>query len=183
MASHPWSRAARMLGKRTKLADPIPKWKIVTGDIVQVIQGPKTEIGKSGKVLRVDRKQNRLYIEGVLEHTRRIRNEETNQTALVQSPAPVHYSNVALLDPKDGLPCKVKTQVIDGERVRYSTRTLSKIPKPHWERRDGISPLTYKDTPLDTSAEVVARETYRPSVLTLEESVLREMRRAAGLPE
>lgn len=43
--------------------DRIKKWKILTGDLVQVIKGP--EAGKQGKVVKVIRKRNRVVVEGV----------------------------------------------------------------------------------------------------------------------
>eukprot|EP00045_Choanoeca_perplexa_P000233 m.13491 g.13491 ORF g.13491 m.13491 type:complete len:197 (-) comp10166_c0_seq1:160-750(-) len=182
--SHPWSRAIKAFGKRLKKPAPvIPRWKIVKGDTVQVINGKASEIGKSGVVQRVDKRMNRLFVEGVNEHTRRIKDEETNQVQLMQSPAPIHYSNVALIDPKDGHPCRVKLlQTVvekDGKetrvRERFSTRTGTLIPKPAFERRDGIIRSAYDDSSLDTPAEVCRERTYVPSALSFEESVMKSL--------
>eukprot|EP00730_Choanoeca_flexa_P018680 TRINITY_DN9095_c0_g1_i2.p1 TRINITY_DN9095_c0_g1~~TRINITY_DN9095_c0_g1_i2.p1 ORF type:complete len:199 (+),score=37.86 TRINITY_DN9095_c0_g1_i2:47-643(+) len=182
--THPWSRALRAFGKRMKKpADPIPRWKIVKGDTVQVIDGKKSEIGKSGIVQRVDRRQNKLYVEGVNEHTRRVKDDETGQVQMLQSPAPIHYSNVALLDPKDGHPCRVKLLKVEKEingvtrrvRERYSTRTGAMIPKPAYERRDGMTRAAYKESHLDTSADVLRAKTYTPTAMTFEESVMKSL--------
>ena len=49
----------------------------------------------------------------------------------VEREAPLHYSNVALIDPKDGKPCRVTYQYSeDGKKVRISTRSKRIIPFP-----------------------------------------------------
>jgi large subunit ribosomal protein L24 len=42
---------------------------------------------------------------------------------VIEKPALIHWSNVALIDPKDDLPTRVKIEVKDGERVRVAVRS------------------------------------------------------------
>ncbi len=46
---------------------------------------------------------------------------------VIERPAPVHLSNVALIDPKDNRPTRVRIQEIDGARVRVSARSGEKL--------------------------------------------------------
>ena len=76
---------------------------ITAGDTVQLISGD--DKGKQGKVLRVSPKTGRVTVQGVnivKKHRKARRAEE--QSGIVDFPAPVHASNVMLIDPKSGSP-------------------------------------------------------------------------------
>eukprot|EP00063_Salmo_salar_P022207 XP_013997042.1 PREDICTED: probable 39S ribosomal protein L24, mitochondrial isoform X2 [Salmo salar] len=60
----------------------------------------------------------------------------------------------------------------EGEKVRVSLRTGRIVPKPVFQRRDGIVPQQWKDGPKDTSPEDTLEKTYTPSLKTLEEEVM-----------
>ncbi len=90
------------------------------GDTVRVMRGE--DKGKEGKVLRVHLKTGRVLIEGVnlVKMHRKARTAE-EQSGIREAPAPVHSSNVMLLDPKSGEPTRT--------RARFDTDTT------HIERR------------------------------------------------
>ena len=80
-------------------------------DTVMVISGNAR--GKSGKVLKVFPGRERVIVEGVniiKRHTRP--NQKNPQGGIVQREAPVHVSNVMLIDPKANEPTRVGTQVV-----------------------------------------------------------------------
>jgi large subunit ribosomal protein L24 len=88
--------------------------KIRKGDMVVVIAG--AEKGKKGKVLRVFPKTNRVIVEKVRlikRHTRPGRGG-SQQGGIVEKEAPIHISNVALLDPRTGEPTRVRVRRLPG---------------------------------------------------------------------
>ncbi|WP_136610745.1 50S ribosomal protein L24 [Sinomonas albida] len=113
--------------------------KIKKGDLVQVITGSKQEKGgdkgKQGKVLKVFPATSRVLVEGinrVTKHTKVGQSQRGSKTGgIEQVEAPIHVSNVALVDPETKKPTKVgfrvETVEKDGRqktvRVRYSKAT------------------------------------------------------------
>jgi large subunit ribosomal protein L24 len=88
--------------------------KIRKNDMVKVIAGNSR--GKSGKVLKVYPEKNRVIVEGVnliKRHTRP--NQKNPQGGIVQREAPIHVSNVMLLDPKSNEITRVGTQIVKDE--------------------------------------------------------------------
>src|SRR5690606_20543241 len=120
--------------------------KIKKGDLVQVITGRKQDRGgdrgKQGKVLDVFPEQDRVVVEGVNYITRHNRVGQTQRgtkTGGIETyEAPIHISNVALVDPDSKKPTRVgfrvEEQVKDGEkrtvRVRYAKGSGKDIPDP-----------------------------------------------------
>ncbi|ALD64523.1 50S ribosomal protein L24 [Glutamicibacter soli] len=104
--------------------------KIKKGDLVQVIAGK--ERGKQGKVLKVITETNRVLVEGVnrvTKHTKAGQTERGTQTGGIEVvEAPVHVSNVAVVDPETKKPTRVgfreetveKNGVSKTVRVRYA---------------------------------------------------------------
>jgi large subunit ribosomal protein L24 len=100
--------------------------RIRKGDEVQVISGK--DKGKRGKVLEVLPKEERVLVEGlnmVKRHTKP--RPPKVQGGVIERPAPIHWSNVALLDPADKQPTRVRFQVVDGKPVRIAARSGQKI--------------------------------------------------------
>ena len=98
------------------------KLKIKAGDTVQVIAGDHK--GEKGKVLKVDREKNRAIVEGVnlvSKHTKP--SAQNPQGGIIKKEAPIHISNLSLLDPKSGEPTRVAYQVQDGKKVRISKKS------------------------------------------------------------
>jgi large subunit ribosomal protein L24 len=107
--------------------------KLRRGDTVQVISGKDS--GKTGKVLRVDPKKNRLYVEGlnIVKRHQRPRSLKDTQRGgkvggVIEKEGPIHVSNVMLVDPKQNRPTRVGVERSDdGTRVRIAKRSESRI--------------------------------------------------------
>jgi large subunit ribosomal protein L24 len=101
--------------------------RIRTDDQVLVTSGK--DKGKQGKVIRVEPKRRRLYVEGINmvkrhQRPRSMTDAQTGQAGIIDKEGPIDVSNVVLLDPTDNQPTRVGVRAgDDGERVRYSKRT------------------------------------------------------------
>jgi large subunit ribosomal protein L24 len=103
------------------------KLKIRRDDEVIVISGK--DRGKTGKVLRVDPEKERVWVEGlniVKRHQKPVPGREA-QAGVIEREAPIHVSNVAIADPKDGRPTRVGYSVEDGTKVRIAKRSGQKL--------------------------------------------------------
>jgi len=89
------------------------------------------ERGKEGTVLRVDREKNRVVIEGVnLRKRHRKPSAIDPEGGIISFEAPIHASNVMLLDPATGEPTRVRRQTAaDGSRERASVKSGRVIPR------------------------------------------------------
>jgi large subunit ribosomal protein L24 len=102
---------------------------VAKGDTVRVVRGD--DKGKEGKIIRVYPKTGRITIEGVniVKRHRRARTPD-EQSGIVDFPAPIHASNVMLLDPKSGNPTRVRHQIDeDGTKERISVKSGEAIPR------------------------------------------------------
>ncbi len=90
------------------------KMKIKKGDTVQVLTGK--DRSKQGKVIAVDTENQRVTVEGVNRVTRHVKPGPRGTGGLVVQEAPIHVSNVAILDPADKKPTRVKTRLETVER-------------------------------------------------------------------
>jgi len=96
--------------------------KIKRGDTVVVISGK--EKGKRGEVERVIPAKNRVVVSGVNVRTRHARPSQQNQEGLYTFEAPIHVSNVMLVDPDAGEPTRIGYRLTDsGEKIRVSKRS------------------------------------------------------------
>ncbi len=105
------------------------KTRITKGDTVRVMRGE--DKGKEGTVLRVFLKKGRATVDGVniVKRHRKARRPE-EQSGIVEMPAPVHLSNLMLLDPKTGAPTRVRARVdADGTKERVSAKSGDSIPR------------------------------------------------------
>jgi large subunit ribosomal protein L24 len=116
---------------------------IKKGDLVQVITGAKQERGgdrgKQGKVIEVLKDKNRVVVEGVNFVTKHVRVGQTQRGSktggIEQHEAPIHVSNVAIVDPKTKKPTRVgfrneeveKDGVTKTVRVRYAKKSGEKL--------------------------------------------------------
>lgn len=101
---------------------------ITKGDLVRVISGD--DKGKEGKVLKVLTKQGRVVVEGVNLVKRHRKATPTTEGGIIQFPAPIHASNVMLLDPKTGEPTRVRRRKsADGTVERISVKSGQPIPR------------------------------------------------------
>ncbi len=99
--------------------------RIKKGDRVIVVSGSREIRGQQGKVLEVLLSKKRVIIEKVNIVKRHTKPTQTNQAGgIIEKEAPVHLSNVMLVDPSDGKPCRVGVKTLeDGRKVRYSKRS------------------------------------------------------------
>jgi len=121
-------------GKRNRTRHEINaervKVHVVKGDTVRVVRGD--EKGKQGKIIRVFTKTGRVTIEGVnlvKKHRKARRAEE--QSGIIDMPAPMHASNVMLLDPKSGAPTRIRARIdTDGTKERISVKSVDALTRP-----------------------------------------------------
>ena len=96
--------------------------KIRKGDEVVVLSGK--DKGRTGTVQKVLPKDGKIVVEGINVATRHIKPSQTNpQGGIDRSPAPMHISKVALADPKDGKPARVRFEEKDGKKVRVAVKS------------------------------------------------------------
>ena len=103
------------------------KLHIKKGDTVMVITGESK--GQKGRVLEVDRDKNRALVEGVntvSKHTKP--NAKSPQGGILKKEAPVHLSNLMLVDPTSGKPTRIGRRFNDKNKlVRYSKKSGEEI--------------------------------------------------------
>jgi large subunit ribosomal protein L24 len=106
--------------------------RIKADDEVIVIGGK--DRGKRGKVLRVDPKAQRVFVEGLNMVKRHQRPQQVAGAqrgaqvgGVIEKEGPIHASNVMLLDPKDGKPTRVGVEIENGKRVRVAKRSGARI--------------------------------------------------------
>ena len=96
--------------------------KVKRGDTVVVISGK--EKGKRGEVERAIPAENRVVVRGVNVRTRHARPTQQNQEGIYTFEAPIHVSNVMLVDPDSGEPTRVGYRFTDsGQKVRVSKKS------------------------------------------------------------
>ena len=94
--------------------------KIKKGDTVKVIAGKDN--GKEGKVISVDRKNNRVLVEGVNIITKHMKPSAANQNGgIVQKEAPIHISNVMYVH--KGKPTRIGFKMEKDKKVRFAKST------------------------------------------------------------
>jgi large subunit ribosomal protein L24 len=103
--------------------------KIRKGDRVVVLAG--RDKGKKGEVFRVMPKEARALVRGVNMVRRHQRQTAREEGGIISKEAPIHLSNLALEDPKDGKPTRVGFKLLpDGKtKVRVAKRSGEQIPE------------------------------------------------------
>jgi large subunit ribosomal protein L24 len=117
------SRKKRGVATRQKL-------HVRRGDRVRVMRG--NHAGAEGTVLRVLTKENRVVVEGVNLRKRHQRPSQANpEGGIITFEAPIHASNVMLLDPA-GNATRVRSRIeADGTKERVSVKSGEPIPRQH----------------------------------------------------
>ena len=96
--------------------------KIKKGDKVVVTTG--RDKGRTGEVVQVMPKEERALVRGVNMVKRHQRQTMNQEGGMISKEAPVHLSNLAYADPKDGKPTRVGFKVLDdGRKVRFAKRS------------------------------------------------------------
>jgi large subunit ribosomal protein L24 len=98
-----------------------PKLHIKKGDKVTVIAGANK--GTTGEVLEVLPKVNRVIVEQVNIVKKHQKPTNENAGGIIEKAAPIHISNVMLVDPKSGEPTRIGRKEVDGKLVRYSKKS------------------------------------------------------------
>ena len=100
--------------------------KIRKGDKVIVLNG--RDKGRSGEVLAVRPLQDRALVRGVNMVKRHQKQSANQEGGIISKESPIHLSNIALADPKDGNPTRVGFKIqADGKKVRVAKRSGAEI--------------------------------------------------------
>ncbi len=104
--------------------------RIVRGDRVRVIRGNHRDA--EGAVLRILLGSGRVVVQGVNMRKRHVRPTQANpEGGIITSEAPVHLSNVMLIDPAGGEASRVRMRVEpDGFKERIAVKSGNPVPKP-----------------------------------------------------
>ena len=96
--------------------------KIKKGDRVVVLAG--RDKGRSGEVVRVQPKEEHAIVRGVNTVKRHQKQTAKQEAGIIAKEAPIHLSNLALADPKNGKPTRGGFKILDdGRKVRYAKRS------------------------------------------------------------
>jgi len=91
------------------------------GDKVMVIAG--ADKGKTGNVLQVMLDKQRVVVEDIRMVKKHRKPTQNTPGGISDMPAPIHMSNVMLIDPKSGEPTRIGRKEVDGKLVRYSKKS------------------------------------------------------------
>lgn len=98
---------------------------VKSGDKVRVISGK--DKGEEGTVLSALPKKERVIVEGVNIAKKHTRPQMGTEGGIVEAEAPIHVSNVQLIDPSSGEPSRVGYKVEDGKKVRIAKKSGEEI--------------------------------------------------------
>ena len=101
---------------------------IKTGDKVRVIAGK--DKGKEGTVSKVLAAKNRVIVKGVNMIKKHQKASQSNpQGGILDVEAPIHASNVMLIDPSNNEPTRLGVSIEDGHKVRFAKKSGETIDK------------------------------------------------------
>lgn len=95
--------------------------KIKKGDEVEIMAGKNR--GERGTILQVLPKKDRVIVEGLNMVKKHQKPSQNQEGGIVDKEAPLHISNVMVIDPTDSKPCRVGFEIKDGVKKRVSRRT------------------------------------------------------------
>lgn len=102
------------------------KLHIKKGDMVYVLSGE--DRGATGRVLSVDPAKQRAIVEGCNIVTKATKpTAQYPQGGLIKKEAPIHISNLSLIDPKSGRPTRIALKRVDGKSVRIAKKSGQEI--------------------------------------------------------
>lgn len=101
--------------------------RIKKGDQVIVITG--RDKGKTGEVIKSMPKENKVIVQGINLVKRHTKPTQESAGGIVTKEAPIHVSNVALIDPKSGKATRVGFKIENGQKVRVAKRSGEVISK------------------------------------------------------
>jgi large subunit ribosomal protein L24 len=118
----------KRLTRRHAIAIERTSFPIRKGDTVRIVRGD--DKGKEGEVLRVFPKSGRIKVKGInmVKKHQRARNAN-EQSGIIEREAALHHSNVMLIDPKDGVPTRVRYRKdADGTKERIAAKSGDALP-------------------------------------------------------
>ncbi|KEG19580.1 50S ribosomal protein L24 [Bartonella bacilliformis] len=96
--------------------------KIRKGDRVVILSG--NDKGCSGEVIKVNPRESRALVRGINMVKRHQRQTQKQEAGIISKEAPIHLSNLAIADPKDGKPTRVGFRMnADGGKIRFAKRS------------------------------------------------------------
>jgi large subunit ribosomal protein L24 len=96
--------------------------KIKKGDKVVVLTG--RDRGRNGEVIRMMPSESRALVRGINMVKRHQKQSAQAEGGIIAKEAPIHVSNLAIADPKDGKPTRVGFKTLeDGRKVRFAKRS------------------------------------------------------------
>jgi large subunit ribosomal protein L24 len=100
--------------------------RIRKGDKVVVLTG--RDKGRTGEVIRVMRDEDRALVRGIHMAKRHQRQTAAQEGGIISKETPIHLSNLAVADPKDGKPTRIGFKILpDGKKVRVAKRSGAEI--------------------------------------------------------
>lgn len=100
--------------------------KIRKGDTVVVLAGK--DKGRSGEVMKMMPKDDKALVRGVNMVKRHQRQTASQEAGIITKEAPIHLSNLAVADPKDGKATRIGFKILeDGTKVRVAKRSGEEI--------------------------------------------------------
>jgi large subunit ribosomal protein L24 len=97
------------------------KYAIKKGDKVMAISGD--DKGKTGIVIQMLPSEHKAVVEGFRIVKKHVKATQTSEGGIQEIEAPMHISNLMLVDPKTGQPTRVKRSMVNGDRVRVSKKS------------------------------------------------------------
>ncbi|NNE30574.1 MAG: 50S ribosomal protein L24 [Saprospiraceae bacterium] len=110
-----------MANKKQQQKRFTPKLKLKKGDRVVVLAGASK--GKQGEILEIFPHRNKAIVEDVNIVKKHQKPTNDNPGGIVDQPAPIHLSNLALIDPKSGEATRVGRRIEGDKVVRYSKKS------------------------------------------------------------
>lgn len=101
------------------------KFHVKKGDNVAVIAGK--DKGKTGEVLKVLRRENRVVVKGVNLLTKHTKQTPTSEGGIVREEGTIHISNVMHIDPTDKKPTRIGYKIEGDKKVRVAKRSGQSI--------------------------------------------------------
>ena len=95
--------------------------KLRKGDRVIVLTGK--DKGKEGEITSVDPKSGKAVVDGVNIAIRHTKQSQASQGGRIPQAMPIDLSNLALVDPKDGVATRVGFRIEDGKKRRYAKKS------------------------------------------------------------
>ncbi len=99
----------------------LPKLHVKKGDKVVILAG--ADKGKTGSILEVFPNKYRAVVDGINIVKKHTKPTQDNPGGINEIPAPVHISNLAVVDPKTGEGTRIGRKEVDGQLVRYSKKS------------------------------------------------------------